>query len=145
MPAISGLRSPYAIVNRLIYVGRMFDKIRLHHRGELPVDFHAALGKGLDLRASNFLNVDYDFVRQRVLAGGTDEAILADLFARGGTRSDHDCTVWSRFMQKLGWRDDRSEFLQDRVAAAGLEGKGIETFIDLIEYDEERSLDGHAR
>lgn len=146
MPTIPGLRSPHAVVDRLVYVGRMFDKIRLHDRGELPVDFQAALGQGLDSRAATFLNVTYDFVRERVLAGGTDdEAILAELFAQGGTRSDHDCTVWSAFMQKLGWRDDRSEFLQGRVAAAGLEGKGIETFFDLIEYDEARSLGGHAR
>ena len=146
MPTIPGLRSPHAVVDRLVYVGRMFDKIRLHHRGELPLDFHAALSKGLDLRATTFLNVTYDFVRERVLAGGTDdEIILADLFARGGARSDHDCTVWSAFIQKLGWRDDRSEFLQGRLVAAGLQGKGIATFFDLIDYDEERPFGAHAR
>jgi hypothetical protein len=145
MPAVPGLRSPYAPVDRLVYVGRMFDKIRLHARGELPADFHAALGQGLDLRASTFLQVDYAWVRQRVLAGGTDEAILADLFARGGPRSDHDCVVWSRFLSKLGWRDDRSAFLQKRVVENGLTGQGIETFFDLIELDEDRPLDGYAR
>ena len=145
MPAIPGLRSPYQLVDRLVYVGRMFDKIRLHARGELPTDFHAALSQGLDLRATTFLGVDYDFVRQRVLAGGTDEAILAEIFAQGHDRSDHDCTVWNAFIQKLGWRDDRSEFLQRRVTDAGLTGQGIETFFDLIEIDEARPLGGHAR
>jgi hypothetical protein len=145
MPVISGLRSPHAVVDRLVYVGRMFDKIRLHHRGELPVEFHAALSKGLDLRTTTFLNVDYHFVRERVLTGGSDEAILADLFARGGGHSDHDCTVWNAFLQKLGWRDDRSEFLQNRVAAAGFEGNAIETFFDLIEHDEQRPFGEYVR
>lgn len=145
MPAISGLRSPHEFVDRLIYVGRMFDKIRLHARGELPSDYHAALSQGLDLRACTFLRVEYDFVQARVLAGGTDEEIIADLFAQGGPRSDHDCIIWNGFLQKLGWRDDRSDFLQHRVTAAGLAGHDIVTFFDLIEYDEERPLGGHAR
>ena len=128
MPAVPGLRSPYAMVDRLIYVGRMFDKIRLHSRGELSPDYHAALGNGLDLRA-----------------GDTDEIILADLLSQGGTRSDHDCLVWSRFLAKLGWRDDRSEFLRRRVSDSGWSDQGICTFFDLIEFDEGRSLDGYAR
>jgi len=123
----------------------MFDKIRLHARGELPSDYHGALSQGLDLRACTFLRVDYDFVRERVLAGGTDEATLADLFAQGGPRSDNDFIIWSGFLSKLGWRDDRSDFLQRRVAAAGLAGLGIATFFDLIEYDEERPLGGRPR
>jgi len=123
----------------------MFDKIRLHARGKLPSDFHAALSQGLDLRACTFLRVDYDLVRKCVGAGGTDEETLADLFAQGGPRSDNDCIIWNGFLQKLGWRDDRSDFLQRRVAAAGLAGHGIATFFDLIEYDEERPLGGPPR
>ena len=95
MPTVPGLRSPHAYVDRLVYVGRMFDKIRLHSRGELPADYQAALGQGLDLRTTTFLGIDYDFVRTRVLAGGSDEEILADLFAQGGSRSDNDCMIWS--------------------------------------------------
>jgi hypothetical protein len=145
MPEVPGLRSPHAVIDRLVYVGRMFDKIRLHAQGQLPTAYHAALSQGLDLRTTTFLRVDHDFVRDRVLAGGTDAEVLADLFARGGARSDNDCMIWSRFLQKLGWHDDRSEFLRGLVASAALNGQGIETFFDLIEFDEGRPLDGYAR
>ena len=145
MPAVPGLRSPYAMVDRLIYVGRMFDKIRLHSRGELPAEYHAALGNGLDLRACTFLQVEYTFVQQCVLTGDADEIILAHLLSQAGARSHHDCMLWSRFLAKLGWRDDRSEFLRRRVADSGWSDQGICTFFDLIEFDEGRPLDGYAR
>jgi len=140
MPAVPGLRSPYDKVGPLIYVGRMFDKIRLHARGELPADFHAALGKGLDNRACNFLGVSYPDLKIKVLGGDDDEALLDWCFKQGHTRSEHDCTVWNAFLAKLGWRDDRSEFLAARIEAQGFTDHDIHTFIDLIEVDEGRPL-----
>lgn len=135
---VPGLRSPHAFVGGLIYVGRMFDKIRLRARGDLPADYEAALGKGLDRRACDFLRVDYANISARVLAGGTDEQALAWALATGGGRSAHDCTVWNAFLRKLAWRDDRSAFLRDRVVEQGFADQGIETFFDLIERDEGR-------
>lgn len=44
MPHVPGLRSCYAKVGRLIYFGRMLDKIRLHAAGRLPDEYHAQLG-----------------------------------------------------------------------------------------------------
>jgi hypothetical protein len=37
--AIPGLRSCYDKVGRLIYFGRMLDKIRLHAAGQLPPEY----------------------------------------------------------------------------------------------------------
>ncbi len=37
MPSVPGLRSPYAKVGRLVYFGRMLDKIRLHAAGRLSI------------------------------------------------------------------------------------------------------------
>ncbi len=140
MPAISGLRSLYDKVGPLIYVGRMFDKIRLHERGDLPVDFHAALGSGLDARACNFFGVDYEDVKAQVLTGSTDDELLAWCFEHGISRSEHDCTVWNTFLPKLGWRDDRSDFLAKFRAKLSYADSGAETFFDLIEVDENRPL-----
>lgn len=140
MPTVPGLRSPHDTLGSLVYVGRMFDKIRLHDRGELPEDFHAALGVGLDKRAGAFLGIDYTELKSKVLSGASDEAILAWCFATGISRNEHDCTVWSAFLQKLGWHDDRSEFLQDRVTKSGIANRGIQTFFDLIEIDEDRPI-----
>ena len=44
MPNIPGLRSCYDKVGRLIYFGRMLDKIRLHAAGQLPPDYVENLG-----------------------------------------------------------------------------------------------------
>jgi gluconokinase len=41
-------------------------------------------------------------------------------------------------MMKIGWRDERSAALQDRIREYGLAGKPIETGFDLIDYDEGR-------
>lgn len=140
MPAVPGLRSPYDKVASLVYVGRMFDKIRLHARGELPADYHEALGSGLDYRACNFLGIDYADLKQQVLTGNDDETVLDWCFEHGTDRSEHDCKVWSLFLAKLGWRDHRSAFLAERVAEQGFTDQGVETFFDLIEVDEGRPL-----
>ena len=142
MPHIPGLRSCYAKVGRLIYFGRMLDKIRLHAAGALPPDYVVLLGDDqfltLDGRCCRFLGVPYAAVRERTLEGGTDEEILAWVHARGIARTDEECHMWNRFIAKLGWRDERSHVLPARIAESGLTGKCVETVIDHIEYDEGR-------
>lgn len=44
MAHVPGLRSPYAKVGRLVYFGRMLDKIRLYAAGQLPAEYVANLG-----------------------------------------------------------------------------------------------------
>lgn len=142
MPHVPGLRSVYIKVGRLIYFGRMLDKIRLHAAGQLPPDYVANLGDSqfyvLDGRCCRFLGVPYAELRARTLAGGTDEEILAWVHARGTPRTDEECHMWNRFILKLGWRDERTAVLPDRIRNSGLTGKPIETIIDHIEYDEGR-------
>ncbi len=140
MPAVPGLRSPFAKVGRLVYFGRLLDKIRLHAASKLPADYHANLGIGFDARTCTFLGIAYDALKTRTLAGGTDDEILAWAHATGTPRNDDECNIWCRFMMKIGWRDDRSAILRQRVVEYGLDGKGftIETFFDLNEFDEGR-------
>lgn len=138
MPAVSGLRSCYARVGRLVYFGRMLDKIRLQAAGKLPADYHDNLGGGFDARCCTFLRVSYADMVERVKQGGADEEILRWAEQRGGARTDDECNIWCRFLAKVGWRDDRSTVLQQRIASYGLTGRSIETFFDLNEYDEGR-------
>ncbi|MES2693183.1 MAG: DUF5069 domain-containing protein, partial [Verrucomicrobiota bacterium] len=123
MPHVPGLRSVYAKVGRLVYFGRMLDKIRLHAAGQLPAEYVNNLGDGhlltLDGRCCRFLGVPYAELRERVLAGDTDEEALAWAHARGTPRSDEDCHMWNRFLLKLGWRDERSVVLPQRIRDAG--------------------------
>ena len=138
MPAIPGLRSPHDKLGSLVYDGRMFDKIQLHHRGGLPEDYQSALALGSDQRACGFLGVTYDDLKTKVLTGASDKDVLAWCFANGRARDEHDCIVWSAFLQKLGWCDYREEALHRRVSKSGFEGRSIKTFCDLIEVDEGR-------
>ncbi len=142
MPPVPGLRSPYAKVGRLVYFGRMLDKIRLHAAGRLPVDYQANLGDGrpnlFDARCCRFLGVNYADVAARTLAGGSDAEILASAEGGGSPRTDDECNAWNHFLMKIGWRDDRSAILRERIRDYRLEGKPIETFFDLLDYDEGR-------
>lgn len=138
MPYVPGLRSNYALSGRLVYFGRMLDKIRLHAAGKLPADYHRNLGIGFDARCCTFLNVDYAALKARVLEGGSDDEILAWCHRQGGARTDDQCNIWNRFLMKVGWRDDRTPVLRLRLAEVGFEGRPIETFFDLNEYDEGR-------
>src|SRR6478736_2099883 len=92
MPHVPGLRSCYAKVGRLVYFGRMLDKIRLQAAGRLPPEYQANVGDAqffvLDGRCCRFLGVMHAALRERTLAGGTDEEILAWVHARGTARTD---------------------------------------------------------
>lgn len=147
MPQVPGLRGCYEKVGRLIYFGRMLDKIRLHALGALPSDYVSLLGDGhfysLDGRCCRFLGVAYAEIKERTLQGESDDAVLAWAHARGTPRSDEECHMWNRFIAKLGWRDERSAVLPQRIIESGLAGKPIETIIDHIEYDEGRDPVGN--
>lgn len=138
MPHVPGLRSTYARVGGLVYFGRMCDKIRLHAAGCLPADYHENFGRGFDARAAAFLRVTHADLVARVTAGGDEEEILAWALAHGGPRSEAERAVWNAFMQKRGWRDDSSALLRERIADYGLAAHPIETWFDLIEFDEGR-------
>lgn len=143
MPNIPGLRSCYAKVGRLIYFGRMLDKIRLHAAGRLPADYQANLGDAqyfvLDGRCCRFLGVKYADLREHTLTGDNDEEILAWVHSCGTNRTDEECHMWNRFILKLGWRDERSSVLPQRIMDSGLSGHPIETIVDHIEFDEGRN------
>jgi Domain of unknown function (DUF5069) len=142
MPHVPGLRTRTRRSARLVYFGRMLDKIRLHAMGKLPPEYQINLGdaqpKFNDGRCCRFLGIEYQTLVARTLEGGTDEDILAWAHAHGTPRTDEECVMWNRFMTKAGWRDDRSARLQQLVVEYGLGGKPIETVFDLFDYDEGR-------
>ena len=70
-------RSAYDKVGGIVYFARMLGKIRLMAAGELPPDYHKNLSGGFDGRCCRFLGVQYDGVKQRTLAGGSDDEVLA--------------------------------------------------------------------
>jgi gluconokinase len=142
MAHVPGLRSPYAKVGRLVYFGRMLDKIRLHAAGRLPADYQENYGEKLpavfDARCCRFLGVKHADIERRTLQGGTDEEILAWCHEHGARRTDEECEIWNAFMTKRGWRDAGRARLEQRIAESRLGHKEVLTFFDYIEYDEGR-------
>ncbi len=143
MPKINGLRSPYAQTGRLVYFGRMIDKIRLDAQGQLPTEYKNNLGTGsagfFDARCCRFLGIEYETIKAQVLAGKNDEQLLDWIRATGMPRSDEDCMQWNQFMMKRGWRDDGQKNLQRRIEESPhLKMREINTMFDYIDYDEGR-------
>jgi len=94
--------------------------------------------RGFDARCCNFLRVQALGPHSPRAPGGTDQEILAWCHEQDGPRTTEECEIWNGFMTKRGWRDGGSDTLQERIKESKLEGKPIETFFDLIEYDEGR-------
>ncbi len=110
----------------MMYFPRMLDKIRQYARGELHEDYHKNLGtpRTLDGACCNFLRVNYDDLRERVLQGGTDEEILEWCFNTG---------------RRLGWHDSSTALLEERKKKYGISDRvDILTIPDLIDFDEGR-------
>lgn len=137
---VPNLRSPRETVGGIYYVGRMFDKIRLHAEGQLPQEYHGNLGVGFDGRAIAFLHVAYADVVAQVKTGANDEAVLEWCFQHGHRPTEEEIAVWNGYMFKRGWRDDGSERLANNIAKdPRLAGRtDLQTFFDYLDADEER-------
>jgi len=118
---VPGLRSSYEKVGGIVYFGRMLDKIRLHAAGRLPDGYNVGtrVWTWFDARCTRFLAVNYQALAERVLAGGTDEDILAWCFEHGRRPSEEDLEIWNEFMTKRGWRDSSSPALAEAKRLRG--------------------------
>ena len=132
-------RSAYDKTGGMHYFPRMLDKIRLFASGELREDFHANLGIGADDWCCNHLRVDYSALKERVLAGGTDEEILEWCFANGRRLNKTDIWIWNQFITRVGWRDVVQRHLAQRKKESGLADRDdIVTMLDYFDIDEGR-------
>jgi len=144
MANVPGLRSPYVKVGRLVFFGRMIDKIRLLAAGKLPAEYVANYGDTqqptvFDARCCRFLGVAHAALVDQVATGKSEEALLAWCHEIGGPRTDEQCYIWNHFMMKRGWRDEANEGLQFRLREAGLQNRtDLLTFFDFIDADEGR-------
>ncbi|RBP47321.1 uncharacterized protein DUF5069 [Roseimicrobium gellanilyticum] len=128
------------MVGGIVHFGRMLDKIRLHAEGKLPPDYTEQLGdqRGtFDGRCVRFLKVNYDALRERTLAGGSDDELLDWSFANGRKPNEEEILIWNAFMTKRGWRDEAKDRLVFRLNEAGFGTDcGVETMFDFIDKDE---------
>jgi Domain of unknown function (DUF5069) len=152
MPHILGLRSPYARVGRLVYFGRMLDKVRVNARGQLPADYVENLGEQaakptmFDARMCRFLRVRYTEIRDHALANtsASDAEVLTWAEARAAAsghapRTDEECEIFNAFLMKRGWRDAGAATLAQRIAESSFGGReDVLTMFDYIDADEGR-------
>ncbi|MFT3990432.1 MAG: DUF5069 domain-containing protein [Luteolibacter sp.] len=137
------IRSPHHQTGGIFVFARILDKIRLNAQGKLPEGYHLGIIEGkhtFDDRVCKFLNVDYDALTARTLAGGTDEEILEWCFETGGKPDAERVEIWNGFMFKRGWNDAASVGLANSKEAAGFENRDeIQTFFDLMDAEEGRA------
>lgn len=137
-------RSPKALLGGIAHLGRLIDKIRLRHAGQIQ-DYNY-ITVGFDKYLVDFLGIDATAFEQRVLVGGTDEELLTWVKANSRKSSDLEITQWSQRLLVSGPKDDaaRRRF-QDRLEAIATKRgvavsslPSVTTWADVIELDEGR-------
>ena len=143
---LPGLRSPFDQVKGIVHFGRMLDKIRLAAAAKLPEGWQSSRGvtskSNFDFRCCKFLHIDYAALEVETLKGGSDESLLEWSFAHGRQPSEDEIEVWNGFMTKLGWRDARTQRLNERLAEIGLPPGTALTMFEFIDLDEGRPRPG---
>jgi hypothetical protein len=137
-------RSPKALLGGIAHLGRFIDKIRLRHAGQIQ-DYNY-ITVGFDKYLIDFLQIAPKSFEQRVLAGGTDDELLAWVNANSRKPSDQEIAQWSQGTLSSGPKDDaaRQRFqgrLQDIAMKRGVPVASlppVSTWADVIELDEER-------
>lgn len=137
-------RSPKALLGGIAHLGRFIDKIRLRHAGKIQ-DYNY-ITVGFDKYLIDFLQIDPKSFEQLVLAGGTDEELLAWVKANSRKPSDPEIAQWSQGLLSSGPKDDaaRQRFqgrLQEVATKRGVPVSSlppISTWADVIELDEGR-------
>ncbi|MDH5639700.1 MAG: DUF5069 domain-containing protein [Nitrospira sp.] len=137
-------RSPKVLIGGIAHLGRCIDKIRLRHAGQIQ-DYNY-MTVGFDKYLIDFLGIDAQAFEQRVLAGGTDDELLAWVQAHGLPTTPDRIEQWSRLLLASKPKDDEAkrryqERLEGIAATRGVsvnELPPISTWADAIELDEGR-------
>lgn len=117
----------------------MLGKIRLHAAGRLWEELRANLGKGSDGVLVDFLHINYEALKARVLQGGSDEDILQWCQEQGRVLNDNEKLLWNHFIKTLGWNDHVAPMLTKRKLESGLSHRDdIQTMSHYIDVDEGR-------
>lgn len=123
----------------MVYFRRLCSKIRLHQAGKLHPDFHANLGKAMDLWTCQLLEVDYLALCETVENGASDEEALEWCWQNGTRPSECQLDWWNSYMRNRGIRDDLSEKLTLRKKEAGWQNRDeILSFFDFLDADDGR-------
>lgn len=137
-------RSPKALLGGIAHLGRFIDKIRLRNAGRIQ-DYNY-ITVGFDKYLVDFLGIDARAFEQRVLAGGTDEELLAWVKANSCKPSDQEIAQWSQGLLISGPKDEaghqrfqgRLQDIANKRGVAMSSLPSVTTWADVIELDEGR-------
>lgn len=137
-------RSPKVRVGGIAHLGRLIDKIRLRHAGQIR-DYNY-LTVGFDYYLLEFLELEAATFEQRVLLGGTDTELLDWVRVHMRNRSPEEIAQWNQRIETNGPSDEAARArLQQRLEdVAQKRGVSVSTlppattWTDAIELDEER-------
>jgi len=137
-------RSPKALLGGVAHLGRLIDKIRLRHAGQIQDYNYITIG--FDKYLVDFLGIDAKVFEQRVLADGTDEELLAWVKTNGRKLSDEEIVQWSKNLLASGPKDEAArQRLQARLEEVATKHgvpvsslPPVNTWADVIELDEGR-------
>jgi Domain of unknown function (DUF5069) len=139
---IPGLRSPREKIGGIYHFGRMLDKIRLFHCGQLPAPWAAAKGSvpGFDGCCCRFLHIDYAALEEETLKGRGDDELFEWATRVGRKPNDEDIEIWNAYLSKRCWRDQYTDRLHVRLAEVGMRVGSVYAMFDFIDLDEGRPL-----
>jgi len=137
-------RSPKALLGGIAHLGRFIDKIRLRNAGQIQ-DYNY-ITVGFDKYLIEFLGIDARAFEQRVLAGGSDEELLAWAVANGKPHTQDEVDQWSRILLASKPKDEEAKQrfqgrLQEVARKRGVPVSAlppVSTWADVIELDEGR-------
>ena len=137
-------RSPKVLLGGTAHLGRFIDKIHLRHAGKIQDYNYITIG--FDKYLIDFLQIDVKAFEQQVLAGESDEKLLAWVKSNGCRRSEEEITQWSQGLLTGGPKDDAArQRFEGRIQAIATQ-RGVPvatlpsatTWVDVIEIDEGR-------
>ena len=137
-------RSSKGLLGGIAHLGRFIDKIRLRNAGKIQ-DYNY-ITVGFDKYLVDFLQIDPKAFERLVLAGGTDDELLAWVKANSRKPSDQEIAQWSQGLLSSCPKDDaaRQRFqgrVQDIATKRGVLVTSlppVSTWADVIELDEGR-------
>ena len=131
-------RSPYEKLGGYVHLPRLIDKARLHRKGLLNGYNYKTVGFDKHLLA--FLKIDGDALEEIVNGLDEEDAILKWVQTNGARHPPEMIEQWNQAMisRHPDTAAKRARFLHFLREAGGEGRKDIQTYFDLIEFDEGR-------
>jgi hypothetical protein len=131
-------RSPYLTLGGYIHLPRLIDKARLSRQGSLHGYNYKTLG--FDKHLLSFLGIDGDEFEDAANNLESDQAILDWVHSHGVQQSESEIAAWNQ--RQIEKRPDNPEklarFRRILQEVGGSPESGVETYFDLIEFEERR-------